>query len=147
MKVNPEKCHLLLSSKTPTESHFGGYFIQSSTKETLLGVLIDSELRFDEDTSLKCTKVTRKINALGCIANFMPYGNLRLIMKAFIESLFNNCPLIWMFYSRTLNKKINRFHERALRIAYSDFQSSFKEELLQFIIEISRVSQLRFTNF
>ena len=30
-----------------------------------------------------------------------------------------------MLHSRTLNNKINRLHERALRIVYSDYKSSF----------------------
>ena len=50
-------------------------------------------------------------------------------MKAFIESQFNYFPLIWMFYSRTLNNKINRLQERALRIIYSDYKSLFCELL------------------
>ena len=37
-------------------------------------------------------------------------------MKAFITSQFSYCPLIWMFHSRNLNNKINRIHERALRL-------------------------------
>ena len=48
-------------------------------------------------------------------------------MKAFIESQFNYCPLIWMLHSRTLNNKINRIHERALRTVYSDYNSSSNE--------------------
>ena len=39
-------------------------------------------------------------------------------MKAFFNSQFGYCPLIWMFHSRTLNKRINRIYERALRIVY-----------------------------
>ena len=35
-----------------------------------------------------------------------------------------------MFCSRTLNHRINRLHERALRIAYDDYSSDF-EELLE----------------
>ena len=35
-----------------------------------------------------------------------------------------------MFHSRTLNNKINKLQERALRIIYQDDKSSF-EELLQ----------------
>ena len=31
-----------------------------------------------------------------------------------------------MFHSRTINNKINRLHERALRIIYSDFKSTFE---------------------
>ena len=47
-------------------------------------------------------------------------------MKTFIESQFNYCPRSWMFHSRTTNNKINRLYERALRIVYSDFKSSFE---------------------
>ena len=53
----------------------------------------------------------------------------RTLMKAFIESQFNYCLLIWMLYSRTLNNKINRIHERSLRTVYSDYNSSFNEPL------------------
>ena len=52
-------------------------------------------------------------------------------MKTFIESQFNYCSLIWMFHSRTINNKINRLHERALRIVYSDFKSSFEGLLMK----------------
>ena len=34
-----------------------------------------------------------------------------------------------MFHSRTLNNRINRLHERALRIVYKDNHSSFKQLL------------------
>ena len=50
-------------------------------------------------------------------------------MKAFVESQFGYCPLIWMFHSRGLNNKINRIHERALRITYKDKSSTFQELL------------------
>ena len=49
----------------------------------------------------------------------------RIVMKTFVESQFNYWSLIWMLHSRTLNNKINRLHERALRIVYSDYKSSF----------------------
>ena len=34
-----------------------------------------------------------------------------------------------MCHSRTLNNKINRIQERALRIIYSDYKSNFRELL------------------
>ena len=49
----------------------------------------------------------------------------RIIMKAFVQSQFGYCPLVWMCHSRTLNSRINRIHERALRIVYSDYISTF----------------------
>ena len=50
-------------------------------------------------------------------------------MRTFIENEFNYCPLTWMFHSRTLNNKINKLHERALRVTYNDETSSFEELL------------------
>ena len=50
-------------------------------------------------------------------------------MKAFVESQFGYCPLIWMFHSRVLNNKINCIHERALRITYKDKSTTFQELL------------------
>ena len=52
-----------------------------------------------------------------------------MIMKAFIESQFGYCPLVWMFHSRSLNNKINRIHKRLLRITYNDKSSSFQNLL------------------
>ena len=51
-------------------------------------------------------------------------------MKAFIDSECGYCPLLWMFYSsRKLKRRLNNFHERALRIVYEDYASSFTELL------------------
>ena len=52
-----------------------------------------------------------------------------MLLRAFIESHYNYCPLIWMFHSRTLNSKINQLHEKALRILYGDYKSKFDELL------------------
>ena len=35
----------------------------------------------------------------------MPFDKSCMVMKAFIESQFNYCHLIWMFHSRSLNNK------------------------------------------
>ena len=34
---------------------------------------------------------------------------------------------MWMFHSRGINHKINKVHQRALRIVYKDHFSSFEE--------------------
>ena len=50
-------------------------------------------------------------------------------MNAFFNFEFSYCPLIWMCYSHTNNRKINRLHEICLRIIYNDKQSSFSDLL------------------
>ena len=42
-------------------------------------------------------------------------------------SQFNYCPLTWMCHSRAKNNKINRLHERCLRIIYEDKASIFEQ--------------------
>ena len=44
---------------------------------------------------------------------------------SFIEAQFKYYHLTWMFCSRSCNNKINKLHERALRLVYDDFESSF----------------------
>ena len=48
-------------------------------------------------------------------------------MKAFIASKFFYYPLVWMFHSRKLNSRVNKLHQRALRIVYQDYAFSFTE--------------------
>ena len=59
----------------------------------------------------------------------MCQGKLRTVMKAFIESQFDYCPLVWMFHSRDLNNRINRLHERAIRLVYKNNNLTFEELL------------------
>ena len=60
MKANPEKRHLLLSSKTPKKTYFGGALVESSSTGKLFVIQIDSELNFDKHISSICNKVGKK---------------------------------------------------------------------------------------
>ena len=129
MKANPEKCHVILSSNTQREIRFANASIASSPSEKLLGITLDSELKFEEHVNKICNIVNKKLNALHCIGSHMSLDKQKMLLRAFIESQFSYCPLIWMFHSRTLNNKINRLHEKALRIVYGDYKSKFDELL------------------
>ena len=71
------------------------------------------------------------MHALARISEYMPQKKLRIIMKAFVSSQFTYCPLIRMFHSRQINRKINKLHERALTIVCNHHFSSFEELLSQ----------------
>ena len=104
--------------------------IWESRTVKLLGVTIDNELKFDEYTSSVCKKAQRKLAVLTRIKKYLDFKKLRLLLKTFFDSQFKYCPLTWMFYNRTTNNKINKLHERALRLVYDDYLSAF-EELLE----------------
>ena len=77
-----------------------------------------------------CKKGNQKLHALARIPKYLSNDKLKIIMKTFIISQFKYCPLTWMFHNRTINNKINRLHERALRLVYDDDNSSFNELLI-----------------
>ena len=76
LKVNPGKCHLLLSFKTLTDVSIGDASLTTSTKEILLGILIDSELSFDQHISSICSEASKKLHALGRISSFMSFESI-----------------------------------------------------------------------
>ena len=53
----------------------------------------------------------------------------RSLLNAFFVSQFSYCPLAWMCLSRTLKNRINRLHERYLRVIYNDKKPTFQKLL------------------
>ena len=53
----------------------------------------------------------------------------RIIMRAFIQSQFGYCSLVWMFHNRKLNNRINKIHGKSLRVVYDEKVSTFSELL------------------
>ena len=133
MKLNQDKCHFLVNAKTNEHLWLkvGDIMIWESSSEKLLGIIIDKNLNFNEHLSHLCNKISQKVSALARVSKLLPFHRKRLLLKTFIESQFSYCPLIWMFCSRKLNKRINHIHERALRLTYDDYTSSFKNLLIR----------------
>ena len=97
--------------------------------EKLLSVILDKNLNFMGHVNTMCKKAGQKLHALARIASYMNAEKLRIMMNTFVMSQFGYCSLIWMFHNRSVNKKINKIQERAMRIAYKDGISSFEELL------------------
>ena len=120
-KMNADKYQLLITNHEEQVSiKIDGESISGKKWVKLLAIKIDNKLDFNEHVSSICKKASLKLHAFASISTFMNKHKLRILMKAFIESQFGYCPLIWMFHSRTLKNKINRLHERALRLVYKD---------------------------
>ena len=126
MKLNTDKCRLIVSGYKHEQvwANIGKDLIWESNDVKLLGVTIDRDLKFDKHVLKLCSKANQKLSALSRMAN-----KRRTLFKAFVESQFKYCPIVWMFHSRRTNNKINRLHERALRIVYDDNVSTFDQLL------------------
>ena len=130
MKSNEDKCRLIVANNSALSVKIGNVNIKSSDSVNLLGVQIDKEITFNEHISKLYKKGNQKLHALSRIAKYLDKDKLRLIMKAFIQSQFNDCSLVWMFHSRIINNKINKLHERALRVVYKNTNLTFEELLI-----------------
>ena len=131
MTRNEEKSHLLIfgTNSDGITLNIGASQISESESEKLIGVTIDSKLNFNLHVIQLCVKASQKLHALARVSNYMDTEKVKLIMRSFIMSNFNYCPLIWMFHDRATSSRINRIHERALRIVYRETESSFDELL------------------
>ena len=119
----------------------------------LLGVHFDDQLKFYFYIEKLCKNANMKLHALARVTSYMDLSKKRILMNAFFDSQFNYCPLIWMCHSRKRYHKINRLHEKCLRIIYNDRTSSYEEllskgdsvfmhhkNLQKFVIEIYKVA-------
>ena len=125
-KANASKCHFFLLPYKPVTIKIKESAIESSNSEKLLGVTINSKLSFDDHITILCRKTSQKLHALSRVASYMSFDKKRILLKTFITSQFNYCPLVWMCHSRGLNNRMNNLHERALRIVYQDKKSDFE---------------------
>ena len=64
-----------------------------------------------------------------CFGSSMDITKRSFFMNSFFTLQISYCPLIWICHSRTVNSKINKLHERYLRIVYNDKKSSLEELL------------------
>jgi len=129
MKPNEAKSNLLVSKIDNLSINVGNEVINASKTVNLLDITIDNKLSFKEHVSKICRKASQKFHALARVSKYISNDRLKIIMKAFFDSQFNYCPLVWMFHSRTLNSKINRLHERTLRLVYKNENLDFQELL------------------
>ena len=147
MKLNTDKCSLIVSIYKHKQvwANIGKDFIWESNHVKLLGITIARDLKFNKHVLKLCSKANQKLSALSRIGKLFSLNKRRTLFKAFVVCQFKYCPIVWMFHSQRTNNKINRLHERALRIVYDDNVSTFINylpwtNLSVFTIEISRDS-------
>ena len=103
IKVNTDKCHLIVSTDEHIEIR-GESLIKNSTCEKLLGVKIDNKFNFD--THGLCKKANNKLRVLARTTPCMSLEKKKLLVNSFFNAQFNYCPLIWMLHSQRNNSKI-----------------------------------------
>ena len=118
MKPNQDKCHLIVADinhknyDSRSFVYLEDAFLESEDIVKLLGILIDKELTFEDHIKWLLKKANQKLLALMRVSKYMTQEKLRILLKSFIESQFNYCPLIWMCRIKELHVRINNFHKK-----------------------------------
>ena len=108
---------------------FKNIAIKNSASEYLLDIIIDNILDFTEHLNTVCKKSSLKLHALNRISRFLSLEQHLLKTNAYIKSLINYCPLVWMFCYRGTMHKMNRIQERPLRSFFKNYKDDFQDLL------------------
>ena len=109
--------------------YLGLYIWGLTSDQKILGVNIDANLKFNHYILKQYKKAGRKLSALTRICKIMNLRRRRVLVKSFIQSQFEYCPLVWTCCDKTSDNRINHLYERA-RTVYNDNVSTF-EKLLE----------------
>ena len=133
--LNQSKCQFLIIESNRTqrtekaEIKLSDKYIAETSKGKLLGIQFDNKLTMSDHIKQICIQASNKLYALARISQYLDEQKGKILMKSFITSKFNYCPIIWMYCQRKSNNLINRIHERASRLAYTDYSSDFNSLL------------------
>ena len=86
MKVNHDKCHLLLSAQESSNIQIASFTTKSSNVKKLLGISLYNNLKFDVYVESIRQKANRKLNALARIANYRELLQIDILMNAFFKA-------------------------------------------------------------
>lgn len=103
--------------------------IKSSKEVVLLGITIDNKLSFSNHITNICKKAANQLNAIKRLQKHFSLTTKKQMIKTFVLSQFNYCPLVWHFCGKGSIHKMEKLQERALRFIIDDYVSDYNQIL------------------
>ena len=135
MLLNESKCQFMIVEPTRTSRNqrekirLGNQIMEEVNNGKLLVIIFDNKLSMRNHIKHICTQASNKLYALARTCHYLDEQKRIILMKSFVISQFNYCPIVWMYCQRKSSNLINSIHERALRKAYNDYTSDFNHLL------------------
>ena len=129
MIANAVKFQAIILNKKESEAKDKLTIDNNDTESTkfvkLFGITIDDQLRFDQHILYLYSKSTMQLNALGRLQK--KWENLKkvAILKSFLCTNCNYCPLVLNFSACKSIRKIEKMH--CLRIVIDDFDNDYND--------------------
>ena len=99
---------------------FENTIIKNVNEEKILAIVIDNNLSFKYHMEKICEKANQRLSTLASTSKLTTSAQRKKLMNSFINAQFTYCPLIRMFSSKVCYKRINKIHNRALRLKLND---------------------------
>ncbi|KAL9954029.1 hypothetical protein ACROYT_G041517 [Oculina patagonica] len=131
MKANPDKYQAIVLGKNSQEISLKSGDINIPIKDqiSLLGVTLDSKLKFDAHVAIVCRKVSSQVNALNRLKTILPLKTKQSLYRSFILPHFYYCSQVWHHCGKRNTRKLEKVNERALRYVFKDKKSSYEQLL------------------
>ena len=100
MKMNPEKCRVIILGDTNIPEDFtiqiDNVHRAPESEVTLLGITLDSKFDFNSHVTKICKEASKRFNAFRRISKYLTKAQKSTLISSFFYSHFNYCPLVWM---------------------------------------------------
>ena len=98
--------------------------IQNVTTQKILGVHLDSHLKWDIHIDKLCKKLSTKLALLRRISKYLSLENKKLYYSAYMLPIMDFCSIVWSNSNKTLIMRINKMQKATARwILMSRFDS------------------------
>ena len=97
----------------------------------ILGVTLDSRLKFESQIRKICRKVSQQIAVLNRLKKILPFETRKSIYRAFIAPHFNYCSESWHHCCKRGQNKLEKINERAIRFVTRDKSTTYDTLLKQ----------------
>ena len=123
MVIHPEKTKSMIIAtrqrqqltKPALNLTLGTSNIEQVREHKMLGVILDTELTWNQQLEFTIKKLSRNVFLLTKLKQYVQYRHLKMFFNAQIMSYLNYASTLWDGCSQLIFKKINSIHRRAVK--------------------------------
>ena len=116
-------------SPLPLDLVLNGAKIDRVSEHRLLGITIDSKLRWDSHINNVCKTVSRRVFLLSKLRYIVDIDTRKLFFNAHIKPHIDHASVVWDGCSDVLKKRLNSLHRRAVKLILPDTTLTIDQKL------------------
>ena len=107
-------------SPLPLDLVLNGAKTDQVSEHRLLGITVDSKLRWDSHTNNVCKTVSRRVFLLSKLRYIVDIDTRKLFFSAHTKLHIDYASVVWDGCSDVLKKRLNSLHRRAVELIFPD---------------------------